>query len=756
MDSQFFMIINRFSCFLLLMVLVLTAIGQEEESGLFRLDENDLIEGKEHAAGKVISASRSEKYVAGLPVTVYVVTGEEIRQNGYLTLTDVLRTIPGIRVSQPGSAIDGEMFVIRGLYGNYYTKVLVDNIPVQPSVVTGMPLAAQLPVRQADRIEIILGPASSMYGADAMTGVINIVTRSSERPVTADADITFGSPRYYALNAMIGGKAGKGKNVINYTFYGTSARQADMNVKYDIPGLYNPALYDSNYTYLDEPRYKGDSTNPVLNGLPQESTLLGLRAGYRGFKAGFDLMQRKTHSSIGQNTANYSYAEPSAFWGETIDRVFISYDHSWENISSTTQCSYLHYSLDNQSSFTMIQDASLSGKAYKYMASDDIFLDQVITWVPDPRLEMVGGISYQYSGNLPKTNDLAEPFDKDDYPAFSKKEIQEGGPLGSFGFNPHVFSNVGGFVQLYYKSGRFTALLGDRFDYHSIYGSSNNPRIAFLYSLKQNMTLRMHYGQGLRVPASSYSYNSLAFQRENGIYYRIVPNTDIKPEKLHTFELGYRFQPIATISIDLVGFYQLMNDYISLSLVRLDSAAYPDAVNPLGLSSAYINDENSAFRLGGLQAEITVAELIPAIDLAVDFSFSASKGEEVLPNDLGTLDDVRIYPRYIAQLNLSLRPVDRLYLTIQNSACSKSPKRFFPFEPELMERFGLPVYVDGYYVLDIIARINITRQLQAYLNIYNLLNSGYGGIDAYGYPTDLLYNPQYGRNFRFGLSFYLE
>jgi hemoglobin/transferrin/lactoferrin receptor protein len=57
--------------------------------------------------------------------------------------------------------------------------------------------------------------------------------------------------------------------------------------------------------------------------------------------------------------------------------------------------------------------------------------------------------------------------------------------------------------------------------------------------------------------------------------------------------------------------------------------------------------------------------------------------------------------------------------------------------------------------MDIVARVSITTQLQAYLNITNLFNAHYGSIDAYGYPTDLLYNPQYGRNFRFGLSFRL-
>jgi len=739
----------------LLCLFCIISSAQVDQDSLFRFNADDLRKDTIRPDVKVFSASRSGKFVSELPVTIYVIDGEEIRLNGYSTLVDVLGSIPGIRVSQPGSAIEGEMFVIRGLFGNYYTRILVDNIPVQPSVVSGMPIAAQLPVRQAERIEIIIGPASSIYGADAMTGVINIVTRTSERPVHAEAEITLGSPRYYSLNAFISGKAGKARNTMKYTFYGNATRQGDMNVKYDVPGLYNPALYDSTYQYLQEPRYQGDSTHPVLNDLPQESNLLGIRLNYRGVSIGFDLMQRRTHSSIGQNTAMYSWADPTAFWGETIQRAFLQYDRTWGRIFSNTQLSYLRYRLDNQSSFTMTADQSLTGKAFKYAGSDDICLDQVITFQPIPKLELTGGFSFQYSGNLPKTNDLTEPFAPEDYPSFSKNRISQGA-LRDFGFNPLVFSNTGGFLQVFYKTGKLTALVSDRYDYHSLYGGSNNPRISLLYSISDNMSARVLYGQGLRVPSTCYTYNSLAFPSDSGFYYQIVPNPDLKPEKLHTAEIGYRFSSNSGLTLDLVAYYQQLHDYISLSLVLLDPEKYPDAVNPSGLATAYRNDKSSEFRLAGLQADLSVKKLIPSIDLSFDLSLSASKGKEILPAGLGTLDDVRTYPRYMAQLRISLRPVSRIYLILNNTVCSKSAKRFFPLEPDVMEQLGLPVYVDGYYVLDVIARIDITRQLQAYLDASNLLGAEYGGIDAYGYPSDLIYNPQYGMNIRFGLSFKLN
>ncbi len=176
----------------LVFIISLSSYSQLEEQELFRLGENDIKTESDEGKIEVISASRSEKLRDDLPVTVYVVSREEILRNGYTSLVDVLKDIPGIKVSQPGSGMEGETFLMDGLFGNYYCKILVDNIPFRPSVVSGMPIGEQLPIRQAERIEIIYGPAAAIYGADAISGVINIITNTSDRPVWAQADITIG------------------------------------------------------------------------------------------------------------------------------------------------------------------------------------------------------------------------------------------------------------------------------------------------------------------------------------------------------------------------------------------------------------------------------------------------------------------------------------------------------------------------------------------------------------------------------------
>jgi outer membrane receptor protein involved in Fe transport len=73
-----------------------------------------------------------------------------------------------------------------------------------------------------------------------------------------------------------------------------------------------------------------------------------------------------------------------------------------------------------------------------------------------------------------------------------------------------------------------------------------------------------------------------------------------------------------------------------------------------------------------------------------------------------------------------------------------------------MKLAGLPTSVKGFYTLDFITRYSISKNLNAFINVNNVFNAYYGGIDAYNDITNLVYNPQYGRTFRIGFTFRLE
>jgi outer membrane receptor protein involved in Fe transport len=740
----------------LLLGLTMHLFAQEKPRNFFRLDENDLKPVVDSGQGQVIAASRTLKRVEDLPVTVYIITRDEIIGNGYTTLVDAISSLPGIRVSQPGSAVDGETFQIQGIYGNYYCKILIDGITIKPSVVSGMPIGRQLPIRQAERIEVIFGPASSVYGAEALAGVINIVTHQSDRPVTAQADIALGYLGFEYLNVSIGGKVGKNKNVMTYSLFGGNSVLRDIPVKYDRDYLYNPSLYDSSYSFLDQPNYKGDSTSIVMGRMPMSSNMLGLSFHWRGWTAQAIRMSRSAFSSIGRDPSAFTYNNPLNSWSESIQRYVLSYEKKWKKASSATQFAWLNYRLNNMTSIGLITQVGQTGSAYKYAASDDILLEEQVTILPVKGLELIAGLMYEYSGNLPVTNNLDEPFHTEDYGLFSTEPVQDTSIFNGFGYNPLTFHRAGAYLQFFYQLQRFTIFGGFRTDYHSMFDFSHNPRIALLYRPNEDLSLRASFSTGYRVPSMFYMYNSAAYRQDGGIYYAKVPNPDLKPEKLIAAEFGIRWNRLKWFRADAALFYHRIYEQFTRTFVLLDSVEYPLAVNPGMLSQAYVNDHNSLAELVGLQANLGFCEIYPAIDLRADLNLTISKGREILPGNLGTINDYRQMPRFMGQLNISLRPQERIRILLRNNFSTGWVRGYLPLDPDLLRQVGYPVDINGFYKLDVHARFLISKNFEAYAHFNNVTNAHYGGIDAYSDEYDLFYNPQYGFNFRIGFNFRLE
>jgi hemoglobin/transferrin/lactoferrin receptor protein len=740
----------------LLLSLSFGVYSQKTDPEPLQLGSDDLILRKDSLETTITSASRTNKNLKDLPLTIYVVPRDEILENGYLTLVDVLKDVPGIRVSQPGSGLEGETFLMNGLFGNYYCKVLVDGIPVTPSVVSGAIITGNLPIRQAQRIEIISGPSSALYGSDALAGVINIITKESDRPVWSQADLTMGSQGFYHMNVMIGGKFGKNKNVAEYTLYGNYNQQSDFNVKYDVPGNYDPVLYDEDAD--QQPFYEGTANNPTFDRLPQNGSLLGFSLKYRGIKATYEHRNRRTHSSLGQNTGLFGYYDPDSFWGERIDRVAVSYSNRWDKFASTTLLSYMLYRMDNNSNVRLITDRGDEGIVYYYSASDDVFFDQLLTYDIHKNLEINGGFSFQYSGNLPKTNDLPEPFDQSKYRPFAESVNVSDTLLGKFGYNPVNFYNVAGYAQLYYSLNKLSVLAGVRWDEHELFGSNVAPRIGLQYKLRDNLSVRMNYGHGFRAPSLYYVYNSVAYPDRSAdtasIIYENIPNPNVDPERFRALEIGFRYSPSKKIDLELIVLFHRLIENITYSVALIDPEKYPNSQLPVALTP--INDQNSEADLIQGQINIRANDLVPSIRLGSDLFITLSKGREILPNNLGTLDDYRNMPNWMVQWNIDMQLLRKWKILLNNHFSGSWKKRFFPLELEEMERLGLPTDTDGYYALDVTNRFSINRNLHAFLIINNVFDARYGGIDANGGLYDLLYNPQRKFHFRLGFSFTME
>jgi vitamin B12 transporter len=174
----------------------------------------------------VISATRVPTPEDEVGSTVTVVTGDEIARKQQRTLTDALEAIPGLSVVQSGGQGSVSSVFIRGTNSNH-TKVLVDGIDMgDPSTPTGAFDFAHLATAGIDRIEVLRGPQSGVYGADAVGGVIDIVTKSGKGPATISGASELGSFGTFNQDASIGGSNSR----FNYIFNASHLRSNDTPV----------------------------------------------------------------------------------------------------------------------------------------------------------------------------------------------------------------------------------------------------------------------------------------------------------------------------------------------------------------------------------------------------------------------------------------------------------------------------------------------------------------------------------------------
>ncbi|OFY65559.1 MAG: hypothetical protein A2V64_07460 [Bacteroidetes bacterium RBG_13_43_22] len=769
-----------------------------EQRKIDQLDADDLVFSVDTAEMNVISASRSSKRIGELPITIYVVTREEIVLNHYNSLIDIIKSLPGIRVSQPGSGELGESFELRGLPGNLYTMILINGLPIKPGAVIGMPIGAQLPVRQAERIEIIYGPAAAVYGADAVSGVINIITKEADKGTFVMGDIGLGQLDYRSGNFIVGGKTGKNKNIMQYTFYGGLSEVSDLNIKKRYEEVYNPLhfLQKSNIIYniggtdyeplvitetilrnngIEPPdfinenfpvNYEGSLTLPAIEDLPAASNNLGFQIKYRGISLSFNNMYRRTHSSLSQSPYFYKYNNPQNYWGENIRSTTLSYNREWSpKFNTTTNFSNLIYKMDNNSSMG-ITFIDYTDKVYRYSAGSDILFEQLFTVMPVNNLEIMSGLTYQYSGNLPQTNFLDAPFNQREYSYFSTKVALLDTLSGNFGINPLVYHNFSLFSQAYYSLKSFRFMGGVRIDDNSKYGTSLSPRLAGLYILNPRTSFRASVGFAYKAPPSSLAWQSLAYRaglNRDSLIYIAVPNPDLKPEKYMSVELGLIRKYKKGLSLNVSIYYNEIRNSIVDGLVRTSELDLPLAIIKSDTATVVkrINSDNSVSRLYGLQGTIRLNDIVKSIHLngevSLTFGTSSQKFPEIfqIATDYASdfISNFKLIPSHYGQMKVSMRPVKNLYLQVTSIWESSWLRLIIPFKDVYETIFK---DFDGSYSMNAVANYQIGANLNGYIKVNNIFDERYGGPVYSGMKTPLPYNPQTGRSIHLGLTYTLN
>lgn len=193
----------------------------------------------------VVTATRDVQEIRRVPANVTVITREQIEQSNIKNTIDLIRNEVGVMVKDWTGSGKSVTVDIRGFgeTGLLNTLVLIDGRRVNEIDLSGVDWT-QIPLDQIERIEILRGPGSVLYGDNATGGVINIITKKPEKPISVNGEITRGSYLYHKESGSASGRWGPISALIYGDYSSTEGYRENSFMRYkDIGGK---ILFDAN------------------------------------------------------------------------------------------------------------------------------------------------------------------------------------------------------------------------------------------------------------------------------------------------------------------------------------------------------------------------------------------------------------------------------------------------------------------------------------------------------------------------------
>jgi iron complex outermembrane receptor protein len=274
----------------------------------------------------VVTATRDAEEIRKIPANVTVITKEEIEQSNARTAVDVLRDKVDVVVTDfygngKSSAVDIRGF---GETGPLNTLVLVDGRRVNQIDLSGVDWS-QIPLDQVERIEIVRGAGSVLYGDNAVGGVINIITKKPEKSFSATAEVAGGSYSYNRESGSVSGKWGPLSAILNAGYNATGGyRENGFFRAKDVGGkvIYDP---NENISFNLSGGFHGDNTG-LPGGLPEDIYRAHRRAAlapddHAETNDGYGVLGVKTKLwDLGRIEAELSYRQ------RQVDDFFVSFN----------------------------------------------------------------------------------------------------------------------------------------------------------------------------------------------------------------------------------------------------------------------------------------------------------------------------------------------------------------------------------------------------------------------------------------------
>lgn len=369
------------------------------------------------------------------PVPVEIITATFLKQNPTSTVFDALQNVNGLRPQNNCNVCNTGDIRINGLDGPY-TMVTIDGMPIVSALGTVYGLSG-IPTSMIDRIEVVKGAASTLYGSEAVGGLINIITKRPQAVPVFTADIF--STSWLETNIDLGYRTTIGKKT-----------DALIGVNYF---TYNNPIDNNNDNFTDLSLQNRVSIFSKLN-FNRES------------KKEFSVVSRYLYEDRwgGEMQWNKSFRGGSAVYGESIYTSRHEFLGKYE--LPIKEKMYLQFSLIGHDQNSVYGNST-------FLASQKIAFGQLLWDKNWNNHSVLLGTAFRYQYYNDNTTATINADDSKIYSAFVQDEIK--------------FSK------------KTSALLGLRYDYNAAHGSIVTPRFAFKYKPSTTDILRLNFGTGFRV-----------------------------------------------------------------------------------------------------------------------------------------------------------------------------------------------------------------------------------------------------------------
>ncbi len=587
----------------------------------------------------VVTATRTSMRLQDSPVAAEVIVRDEIEQSGAEDLASLLEAHPGVDIER---SYLGSSVRLQGLEPDH-VLILVNGRRVLGAK-DGVIDLSRYALENVERVEIVKGPSSALYGSDAMGGVINIITRKAQSPLSVQLHSRYGSNA--TLDAS--GSIGLARKSLSSQFSG---------------GWHSQEAYDRN------PSDVATSGSAIEQFDVANQTELLLNADLR-VESQLSYMQRNLEG-IGLSGS-----------GAVFDR---------RNLIEDFQAALRPRWVADKNSLVSI-DGSFS------VFRDQYFSDQrgsnALDSYQDTQ-EKLGQATVQYDRVIADAHSLTLGVDGLAQEMISERLAdEEGNRLRVAVYGQDIW-------QVWDAKTALSIIPGARLDVDTEFGVHPTPKVGLRYDPSDRVAIRSSYGWGYRAPG----FKELLLRFENpGAGYVVEGNPDLRPETSQSVQLGFDVDATDWLGIDVNGFYNLVDDLISIGTLQEAAAGEPTRYG-------YVNVDSATSRGFETASQLNLSE---AAVLQLGYTLT-----DTLDHERDRPLEGRALHRGTAKISAGHRPWG---LSGMTRAAVVGPKRFYVDQDA--DGVEEEIATDTYINIDARVSQALGPLLQVFAGVDNLLDAG--------------------------------